>query len=110
MNKTVYGTAREASEMSAFSDLCDEYDVPTANKLIQRQLAACGVSIDEFTSYLTVKGKIQHGCLDVRAAKEHAESQVRQLVDSALGNSSGGNRQGQDAKSPTRKLVDHKIV
>lgn len=71
--REVMGTCREAKENHDFDDLVKKYDLHTAEKLIEPQLKAAGVSLEKFRTYKEVKVVIQNGALDVSAAHDEAK-------------------------------------
>ncbi|MGL4506243.1 MAG: hypothetical protein ACRCUF_10970 [Aeromonas sobria] len=74
--REVLGTCREAQENHDFDDLVKQYDRHTAEKLIEPQLKAAGVSLEQFRTYKEVKVAIQNGALDVSAAHSKAKKAV----------------------------------
>ncbi|ENC6657618.1 hypothetical protein ABKY47_002067 [Aeromonas hydrophila] len=71
--REVLGTCREAKENHDFDKLAETYDLHTAEKLIEPQLKAAGLTIGEFRTYKKVKKVVQNGALDVSAAHDEAK-------------------------------------
>lgn len=80
--REVLGTCREAKENYDFDQLAATYDQHTAEKLIEPQLQAAGLTVGEFRTYKKVKKAVQNGALDVSGA----HSKAKQAVKAALVN------------------------
>ncbi|WP_270818307.1 hypothetical protein [Aeromonas sp. Y318-3] len=83
--REVLGTCREAKENYDFDQLVATYDQHTAEKLIEPQLQAAGLSLGEFRTYKKVKKAVQNGALDVSAARDEAKkAATKALVNEGL--------------------------
>lgn len=78
--KEIKGTAGEAYQMSHYNDMINKYGEDVALGIMKPELKKCGISVDEFQNYVTVKKAIQNGSLKVTTAKRNAEKQSKDVL------------------------------
>ena len=74
------GTAGEAYQMSHYNDMINKYGEDVALGIMKPELEKCGISVNEFQNYVTVKKAIQNGSLKVTTAKRNAEKLLKDVL------------------------------
>jgi hypothetical protein len=78
--KSVSGTAGEAFENSAYTNMVARYGKDAADKIISAELANAGETLESFNTYRRVKGKIQNNEISFLRADAEASALAKQVI------------------------------